>query len=80
MIFISPVECFYKVLAILSKNHSQQLMSTIGEAIKAQAAHVKMINRKKNLSDYDELMASHCQVLLLTTNYYVEVLVAIAKY
>ena len=51
-----------KVLAILSKNHSQQLMSTIGEAIKAQAAHVKMINRKKNLSDYDELMASHCQV------------------
>jgi len=25
-----------KVLAILSKNHSQQLMSTIGEAIKAQ--------------------------------------------
>ena len=21
-----------------------------------------MINRKKNLSDYDELMASHCQV------------------
>jgi len=51
-----------KVLAILSKNHSQQLMSTIGEAIKAQAAHVKMINRKKTLSDYDELMASHCQV------------------
>ena len=50
------------MLAILSKNHSQQLMSTIGEAIKAQAAHVKMINRKKNLSDYDELMASHCQV------------------
>ena len=45
-----------------------------------QAAHVKMINRKKNLSDYDELMASHCQVLLLTTNYYVEVLVAIARY
>ena len=26
----------FKVLAILSKNHSQQLMSTIGEAIKAQ--------------------------------------------
>jgi len=51
-----------KVLAILSKNHSQQLMSTIGDAIKAQAAHVKMINRKKNLSDYDELLASHCQV------------------
>jgi len=51
-----------KVLAILSKNHSQQLMSTISDAIKAQAAHVKMINRKKNLSDYDELMASHCQV------------------
>merc|ERR1712025_1156812 len=40
----------------------QQLMSTIGDAIKAQAAHVKMINRKKNLSDYDELLASHCQV------------------
>ena len=37
-------------------------MSTIGDAIKAQAAHVKMINRKKNLSDYDELLASHCQV------------------
>jgi len=51
-----------KVLAILSKNHSQQLMATIGDAIKAQAAHVKMINRKKNLSDYDELLASHCQV------------------
>lgn len=51
-----------KVLAILSKNHSQQLMSTIGDAIKAQAAHVKMINRKKNLSDYDELMASHAAV------------------
>merc|ERR1711936_948399 len=51
-----------KVLAILSKNHSQQLMSTIGDAIKAQAAHVKMINRKKNLSDYDELLASHCQL------------------
>eukprot|EP00092_Neocalanus_flemingeri_P038132 GFUD01041504.1.p1 GENE.GFUD01041504.1~~GFUD01041504.1.p1 ORF type:complete len:360 (-),score=109.19 GFUD01041504.1:144-1223(-) len=49
-----------KVLAILSKNHSQQLMSTIGDAIKAQAAHVKMINRKKNLSD--DLLASHCQV------------------
>jgi len=51
-----------KALAILSKNHSQQLMSTIGDAIKAQAAHVKMINKKKNLSDYDELLASHCQV------------------
>jgi len=51
-----------KALAILSKNHSQQLMSTIGDAIKAQAAHVKMINRKKNLSDYDELLASHCLV------------------
>ena len=24
-----------------------------------------MINRKKNLSDYDELMASHCQVIHL---------------
>ena len=48
-----------------------------------QAAHVKMINRKKNLSDYDELMASHCQVqfeLLLTSNYYDEVLVAIASH
>jgi len=52
-----------KALAILSKNHSQQLMSSIGDAIKAQAAHVKMINRKKNLTDYDdELLASHCQV------------------
>ena len=38
-------------------------MSSIGDAIQAQAAHVKMINRKKNLTDYDdELLASHCQV------------------
>eukprot|EP00092_Neocalanus_flemingeri_P034797 GFUD01037869.1.p1 GENE.GFUD01037869.1~~GFUD01037869.1.p1 ORF type:complete len:351 (+),score=106.51 GFUD01037869.1:75-1127(+) len=49
-----------KALAILSKNHSQQLMSTIGDAMNAQAAHVKMINRKKNLPD--DLLASHCQV------------------
>jgi len=47
-----------KVLAILTMSHSQQLMSTIGDAIKAQAAHVKMINRKKNLSDYDDLVLS----------------------
>jgi len=47
-----------KVLAILSRSHSQQLMSTIGDAIKAQAAHVKMINRKKNLTDYDDLVLS----------------------
>jgi len=47
-----------KVLAILSRTHSQQLMSTIGDAIKAQAAHVKMINRKKNLTDYDDLVLS----------------------
>ena len=51
-----------KALAILSRNHSAQLMSSIGDAIKAQAAHVRMMNKKKNLSDYDELMASHCQV------------------
>jgi len=47
-----------KVLAILTMSHSQQLMSTIGDAIKAQAAHVKMINRKKNLTDYDDLVLS----------------------
>jgi len=51
-----------KALAILSRNHSAQLMSSIGDAIKAQAAHVRMMNKKKNISDYDELMASHCQV------------------
>ena len=51
-----------KALAILSRNHSAQLMSSIGDAIKAQAAHVRMINKKKNMSDYDELLASHCQL------------------
>ena len=51
-----------QALAILSRNHSAQLMSSIGDAIKAQAAHVRMMNKKKNISDYDELMASHCQV------------------
>lgn len=30
--------------------------------MKAQHAHVKMMNKKKNLHDYDELMASHCQL------------------
>jgi len=51
-----------KALAILSRSHSAQLMSSIGDAIKAQAAHVRMINKKKNMSDYDELLASHCQL------------------
>ena len=51
-----------KALAILSRNHSAQLMSSIGDAIKAQAAHVRMMNKKKNLVDYDELVASHCQL------------------
>ena len=37
-------------------------MSSIGDAIKAQAAHVRMMNKKKNMSDYDELMASHVGV------------------
>merc|ERR1719452_475124 len=50
------------ILDSISRSHSQQLMSSIGDAIKAQADHVKMINRKKNLTDYDdELLASHCQ-------------------
>ena len=52
----------FQALAILSRSHSAQLMSSIGDAIKAQAAHVRMMNKKKNISDYDELMASHCQV------------------
>jgi hypothetical protein len=30
----------------------------VGDAIKAQAAHVKMINRKKNLSGMLQFMAS----------------------
>jgi len=51
-----------KALAIASKKHSQLLMSGISSAAKAQADHVKMINRKKNLSDYDELLASHAAV------------------
>jgi len=51
-----------KALAILSRSHSAQLMSSIGDAIKAQAAHVRMINKKKNMSDYDELLASHRQL------------------
>jgi len=51
-----------KALAIASKKHSQLLMSGISSAAKAQADHVKMINRKKNLSDYDELVASHAAV------------------
>jgi len=51
-----------KALAILSRSHSAQLMSSIGDAIKAQAAHVRMMNKKKNMSDYDELMASHVGV------------------
>ena len=51
-----------QALAILSRSHSAQLMSSIGDAIKAQAAHVRMINKKKNMSDYDELLASHCQL------------------
>jgi len=51
-----------KALAIASKKHSQLLMSGISSAAKAQADHVKMINRKKNLTDYDELMASHAAV------------------
>ena len=37
-------------------------MSSIGDAIKAQAAHVRMMNKKKNMLDYDELMASHVGV------------------
>ena len=36
-----------KALAILSRNHSAQLMSSIGDAIKAQAAHVRQMNKKK---------------------------------
>ena len=39
-----------KALAIASKKHSQLLMSGISSAAKAQADHVKMINKKKNLS------------------------------
>jgi len=50
-----------KALAILSRNHSAQLMSSIGDAIKAQAAHVRQMNKKKG-SDYDTLLASHCQL------------------
>ena len=52
----------FQALAILSRSHSAQLMSSIGDAIKAQAAHVRMMNKKKNMSDYDELMASHVGV------------------
>ena len=60
--FSSLMMTCLQALAILSRNHSAQLMSSIGDAIKAQAAHVRMMNKKKNISDYDELMASHCQV------------------
>ncbi|XP_023344763.1 E3 ubiquitin-protein ligase RING2-A [Eurytemora carolleeae] len=51
-----------KALAIASKKHSALLMSGISSAAKAQADHVKMISRKKNSSDYDELLASHAAV------------------
>jgi len=49
-------------MALASKKHSQLLMSGISSAAKAQADHVKMINKRKNLSDYDELVASHAAV------------------
>jgi len=51
-----------KALSILTENHSKHLLNSIGDAMKAQHAHVKMMNKKKNLHDYDELMASHCQL------------------
>lgn len=51
-----------KALAIASKKHSALLMSGISSAAKAQADHVKMMNKKKNSSDYDELLASHAAV------------------
>ena len=59
---LSPISPHHTNPVISPTPRSLLLLPTPGEAIKAQAAHVKMINRKKNLSDYDELMASHCQV------------------
>ena len=56
---------FNQVLAILSKNHSQQLMSTIGEAIKAQVAAAGFNQYFYDMKSYKSISQS----TLLTFNF-----------